>query len=197
MKLIGLCGRSGSGKGTFAICAEQEGIKVIDCDSVYRDLVSKPSDCLTELAESFGDSIVVDNSLDRASLAKIVFTDKEKLELLNKITHKHIRAEIAAIVSGFDDDEVVILDAPTLFESGIDGICDHIVGIVADDELCVSRITERDGINEENARLRLLNQLTNDFIIENSDSVVYNDSTREAFENASHELARYLKEEYA
>lgn len=197
MKLIGLCGRSGSGKGMFARCAEQEGIRVIDCDKVYRDLVSKPSECLNELADNFGGDIIVNNSLDREALAKIVFTDKEKLKLLNKITHKHIRAEIAYIISQFDDDETVILDAPTLFESGIDGICDHIIGIVANDELCISRITERDGINDENARLRLSNQLTNDFIIENSDSVIYNDSTREAFEYASRELARHLKEEHA
>ncbi len=193
MRLIGLCGRSGSGKSSFCKAAQQQGVIVIDCDAVYKELVSKPTPCLKEIEENFGSSVIKNDSLDRKTLANIVFTNREKLLLLNSITHKHIRASINEILENLTPDSTVILDAPTLFESGIDGICDHIVGIIASDEACIERIITRDGIPREKAVLRLSNQLSNDFIIEHSDTVIYNDSTKEALFEASTSVIALLK----
>ncbi len=197
MRLIGLCGRSGSGKGLFSSVAAKNELKVIDCDKVYKDIVSKPSPCLAEIAEHFGDTVIKDNALDRRALASIVFSDRNKLELLNTITHKHIIAEIENILSQYNDGDIVIIDAPTLFESGVDSMCELIVGIVASDEQCIARIIKRDNISEQEALSRLSNQRTNDFIIENSDCVIYNDSSQEDFIKASEELINELKKENA
>ncbi len=194
MRLIGLCGRSGSGKGLFSSVAAKNGLKVIDCDAVYKELVSKPSDCLLEIASYFGKEVIKDNALDRRYLAPIVFSDKEKLDVLNEITHKHIIAEVENILSQYDENDIVVIDAPTLFESGIDAMCDLIVGIIAPNSICISRITTRDGISEEEARSRLSNQPAIDFIAENSDCIIYNDSSLEAFENAVLELVDNIKE---
>lgn len=194
MRIIGLCGRSGSGKGTFCAVARKNGLKVIDCDAVYKELVSSPSPCLAEIAEYFGEAVIKNNSLDRSTLANIVFSDSEKLMLLNRITHKHIICEINAMISQYDEGDIVILDAPTLFESGVDGMCELVIGILSDDVSCIERITARDGISKEKAVARLSNQLTNDFIIEHSNLVIYNDSNVTAFERASQELIESLKE---
>lgn len=194
MRLIGLCGRSGSGKGCFCDIARENGIKVIDCDAVYKELVSSMSPCLLEIAENFGSSVIKDNALDRRVLAPIVFADREKLALLNKITHKHIYEEIKSILAECNGDDTVILDAPTLFESGIDKICDLIVGIIAPDDACVLRITLRDGLSESEARMRLSNQLENGFVIEHSDIIVYNYTDFDEFTKTSLELIKKLKE---
>ena len=194
MRLIGLCGRSGSGKSSFCSVAKECGLTVIDCDAVYKELVSKPTECLKEIGENFGNEFIKDGYLNRKELAKVVFSDKEKLKLLNAVTHKHIRIEIDRILKTLPDESTAILDAPTLFESGIDQLCDHIVSVIATDDFCKSRIIARDGLSEEQALSRLSNQPSNDFLIEHSDTVIYNDATFEAFLEASKSVAESLKE---
>ncbi len=194
MRLIGLCGRSGSGKGMFCNTALENGFVVIDCDKVYREMVSHPSECLLEIADNFGAEVIKDNALDRRYLASIVFSDPEKLKLLNTITHKYITAEVQNIISGLPDSEIVVLDAPTLFESGMNEICDLIIGVVAPDSLCISRIMARDNITEADAISRLSNQLPVEKIIEYSDCLLYNDSTLTDFKNDSLALVNDIKE---
>lgn len=195
MRLIGLCGRSGSGKSAFCKLALELGFKIIDCDEVYRELVSKRTPCLNEIEENFGAESVINDSLNRKAVSQIVFTNREKLELLNAITHKHITKRIFEILSEYDDSETVILDAPTLFESGLHNSCESVIGIIAPDKQCISRIIARDGITEAQAALRLVNQHINDFIIENSDYIVYNETSFETFLEASRELLLSIKEE--
>lgn len=194
MRLIGLCGRSGSGKSRFCDIAASCGIKVIDCDSVYREMVSKPSPCLSELEKEFGSGIINQNALDRKKLAEIVFSDPEKLNILNSVTHRHIKKEIGVILGSFDEADTVILDAPTLFESGLDSVCELIIGVVASDELCIERITARDGITVSEARARLDNQYSSEYIIENCDIIIYNDSAFSDYESAALEIVSSLKE---
>lgn len=194
MRLIGLCGRSGSGKSCFCDIAASCGIKIIDCDEVYREMISKPSPCLSELETEFGSDIINQNALDRKKLAKIVFSDPEKLKMLNTITHRHIKNKIGEILGSFDESDSVILDAPTLFESGLDSVCELIIGVVASDELCLKRITERDGITESEARARLDNQYSSEYIIENCDIIIYNDSSFSDYKTACSETASLLKE---
>lgn len=185
MRVIGLCGRSGSGKSSFCKIAEAMGFEVIDCDMVYRSIVSKRTPCLNELEAYFGSDVIVNDSLDRARLAAIVFTDPAKLDALNEITHKHILKEVEELLGQLDSDASVILDAPTLFESGAYKMCDVTVCVIASDEDCLRRIMLRDGLNQEKAAQRLSNQHTNDFFASRCDVTVHNDSTQEAFFEAS------------
>ncbi len=194
MRLIGVCGRSGSGKGLFCKLASENGIKIIDCDKVYKDLVSKLSPCLSEIADAFGAEAVKDNKLNRRYLAPIVFNDKPKLALLNSITLVHIKNEINNILSQCNDSDIVFLDAPTLFESGIDSQCDSVIGIIASDDICASRITKRDGIPLSEAYARLSNQLPESFIKENCNIVIYNTSTEADFALKALEVISNIKE---
>ncbi len=176
MIVIGLCGRSGAGKSTVSEMMERLGAAVIDTDKVYREICVSGSDCLSEICERFGDVTQKDGSLDRAKLSSIVFSDKKALSDLDAISHKYIREETESRLQKYSrlGYKAAVVDAPLLFESGFDRLCDYTVCVVAGDETYIPRIMRRDGIEEGAARQRLLSQksenelrLLCDFVIEN------------------------------
>lgn len=167
IKIIGLCGRSGSGKGYVSRLFGARGIPSVDTDAVYRELMSggreTPSECLAEVIREFGESVISpDGGLDRQSLADIVFAPgaQERLRTLDAITHKYILAECLRIISEYKKRGIkaVLLDAPLLFESGFDANCDITVFVSAPEKTCVSRICRRDCITPNKAQQRLATQ---------------------------------------
>ncbi len=183
MKIIGLCGGSGSGKGTVAKMFSNFNIPSIDADAVYHELTDKPSDCLSELVREFGEGILNEaGTLDRAALGKIVFvgdTAETNRKKLNEISHRHVLANIRAGLSALDKKGVpaAIVDAPLLFESGFNLECDTVILVVADEKTRIQRIVERDNITEEAAKRRISAQLSDaelsgrvDYIIDNSEA---------------------------
>ena len=177
MKIIGLTGGSGAGKGEVCKAFLSYGIESIDTDKVSREVTKKGSECLRELAENFsGEILTAYGELDRKKLADIAFKSKEKLKILNSITHKHILAECQRwIIDRMNARrEAVIIDAPLLFESGFDKNCDIIISVLADIEKRVERIIKRDKITHEQAMLRIKNQKDDKFFMEHSDYIIYN-----------------------
>ncbi len=180
--LVGLCGRSGSGKGYVAERFAALGIPSIDTDAVYRSLTApsdKLSPCMTELVARFGLSVAAgDNSLDRAVMRSIVFDgDAQSLADLNKITHKHILGETERIAAELfrAGNRIILIDAPVLYESGFDKKCARVIAVTAPEATVVRRIMRRDGIDADAARARLKTQISAadlasraDFVIENA-----------------------------
>ena len=169
---IGICGSSGSGKGYVCKLFSTYGYKWIDTDRVYRDLATPKSECVKELREYFGDSILnEDGSLNRKELSKCVFEgeDSEKnLTRLNEITHFYIRKETERIIDDCEKNgyKGVLVDAPVLFESGFDKMCDATICVTAPQELKLKRIISRDNITMEKAFSRIKNQLSDDALRE-------------------------------
>lgn len=179
MKIIGLTGGSGAGKGEVCRAFLSKGIDSIDTDKVSRDITRKGTECLRELAEKFSGVILTAyGELDRVKLAEIAFSSKENLELLNSITHKYILKECANWLLSMvkADRSAVIVDAPLLFESGFDKNCDIIIVVIAELEKRLHRIIKRDNITPEQAEARIKNQKDDDFFIKNADYVIYNNS---------------------
>lgn len=177
MKIIGLCGGSGAGKGTVCSLFAEFGIKCIDTDKLYHSLISTDSECTSELIATFGNGISANPGIDRKALRDIVFSSRDNLELLNKITHKHILASVRTFIDESSDLPALIIDAPLLFESGFDKECDVTVCVIADNEVRIKRITERDGISTEAARARIDSQIPNDRLIQMCDFAIENNST--------------------
>jgi len=180
MKIIGLCGGSGSGKGTVAKLMSSFGIPFVNADEVYHELTSTLSECLIEIKDAFGDSVVKNGALDRAALRSIVMSDSEdktRLKLLNSITHKHVLRKMREIAVEYDKQgfEYVVFDAPLLFESGLNLDCFVIICVVADKNIRIERIMKRDGITSTDAIKRIESQLSDEWLILNSDYVIVND----------------------
>ena len=179
MKIIGLTGGSGAGKGEVCRAFLSYGIESIDTDKVSREVAQKGSECLRELTENFSGDILTENGeLNRKKLADIAFKSEDKLKLLNSITHKHIFARCQRWLADREkaDCEAVIIDAPVLFESGFDRNCDIIISVLADVDKRIERIIKRDNITAEQAMLRIKNQKDDKFFIEHSDYIIYNNS---------------------
>ena len=176
-KIIGLCGRSGSGKGYVCRLFLQYGIPSVDTDALYRKITGPShflSPCMLELITNFGEDILAeDGSLDRKKLSRIVFAPegKDKLALLNKITHKYIINETMLQINRMFSMGApgVIIDAPALFEAGIDKLCDAVVCVTADENTVIKRIMERDHLSESSAMNRLSAQIPSETLIKMCD----------------------------
>lgn len=184
MKIIGLTGPTGSGKSTVAKYFSDLGVQIIDCDLVAREVTEIGSPLLPLLAETFGDEILADDgSLIRKKLAKNAFSSKEKTEKLNSIMLPFIANRIKEILDVFATDgvECVMLDAPTLFESGLDSICDSVLAVLCDRETRKKRIIERDNLTEEQAVIRLSASKPDSFYTEKTRHIVVNDGEMAKF----------------
>lgn len=189
MKIIGLCGGSGSGKGAVSKIFLTLGIPSIDTDAVYHDITSSNSACVDELASFFGNIIIDSNGgLDRRALSGIVFGDnsQDKLERLNEIAHRHILDKTREIIKAYEANGVgaVIIDAPLLFESGFDRECDFTIVVVADRDIRIKRILERDAIDLESAKRRIDSQITDDELKSKCDYIIENNGDLSSLEKA-------------
>lgn len=187
---LGLTGPTGAGKSTVARLLEQNGIPLVDADAIARTVTEKGSPVLSALADTFGKDILFpDGSLDRRALAAVAFSSKENTEKLNAVTHPAILARIRRALADATGDTVV-LDAPLLFETGLDALCDHTVAIVADEAVRLARITARDGISEEAAKKRMAVQPDTAFYAAHADILLYNNGDRSPAMLASDLLAQ-------
>ena len=204
--LIGLCGRSGTGKGYVCRLFAELGIPSVDTDAVYRTMTAPSetlSHCMTELIGAFGDGIrLPDNSLNRPALSAIVFGEGggEALKTLNRITHAHILKETQRLAEEYTaaGADAVIIDAPVLFESGFDAMCRFTVCVCASEETSVTRILKRDGITREAALRRLASQIPTEELIRRCDFRIENelhcDTLRTQIAEITAQIRRVLEE---
>lgn len=178
MRVIGVTGPTGAGKSV--VCkrlGDWKGITVIDCDRVARDVVRRGQRCLLDLAVEFSSAIIDKNGeLNRRRLAGIVFRDRKKLRRMEGIMYPYIldriRAETAAREAA--GDRAVFLDAPTLYQSGADALCEKVAAVLAPEKDRLRRIMERDALTEEEARARMMSQPGDEFFEKRADYILRN-----------------------
>lgn len=195
MYLIGLCGRSGSGKSLVCTFLKQKGVYIIDADLVCREVYASSSECISELSERFGADIVTDNGIDRNLLGKRAFQSKESLDMLNAISHKFIISAIlnekqSAFTNGY---KYVVVDAPTLFESSLNEHCDAIVSVFSCKRMLYSRLRNRENISNEAFQKRYKAQKTNKFLVSNSDAVIKNAGSLKELKRNTHKAFLLLQ----
>ena len=191
-KLIGLTGQSGAGKSTVAASLAEAGFPVIDADLLVRELYGGGSPCLKAIAAEFGaDIIKPDGTPNRPLLAERAFEGAEKTALLGKLVHPFVTALLFERLRGAEG--AVIYDAPQLFESGADVICDLVVSVVSDVELRLERITARDGIQREAALSRMNAQYGEEFFRAGSDFIIENNGDLSELSKQTDRLIALLK----
>lgn len=189
--VIGLTGPTGAGKSSVAKELAALGCAVVDCDRIARQVTDSCVPCLQSLAEEFGSDILQEGVLDRKLLASRAFASPEKTRKLNELTHPWILGETKAQIQAALDagKPFVVVDAPLLFEAGVDALCDEIVAVTVPFEKRLQRIMKRDHISEELARARMTAQHPESWYEERAGKVI---SGRLDDETLRSELKAYL-----
>lgn len=182
MLKIGLTGSIGTGKSTVSKLLRERGIAVIDADLLAREIVKKGQECLNDLKNVFGNQVLtIDGELDRKKLGQIVFSDDSKLELLNSVTHPHIRRRMKAQMNELEskNNKVIVLDVPLLFEAKMEDLVDIVLVVFAKEEIQIKRIMERDNCTQEEAMRIIKTQISQQDKISKSDYTIDNSGTIE------------------
>lgn len=194
---VGLTGQTGAGKSAVSALLQKEGFAVIDCDKVSRSVTEKGSPALSALTDAFSAKILMpDGTLNRHALGRLVFSNPDALALLNRTIFPFIIAHVEKLRLAFADagETLVILDAPTLFESGADALCNYIVGVCASTSCRMKRIMARDGLTEAEARARIESQHSDAFFRTHCHTVIDNGGSREMLILAVRALADRILE---
>lgn len=157
MYVIGLTGMIASGKSTVSEFLRQRGIVILDADKISHQVILKGQPAFEEIILYFGaDCLGADGQIDRRKLGRIVFSETEKLEVLNRIVHPRVTEEILRQLQ--QQKGVVVIDAPLLIQAGLDRLCDEIWNVYAEQPLRIARIMARDHLEEEQALARVYSQ---------------------------------------
>lgn len=189
--VIGLTGQTGAGKSTASEIMRKYGCAIINADIIAREIVMPNTECLKMLTNVFGcDIINHDGTLNRHFLAQKAFSSKENTKLLNEITHPYILKLAKQHIDELFDNgyNIVVFDAPQLFESGGDKLCDIIISVIASEKCRLSRIVARDNITSEQALLRMKAQLDEEYFINHSDYILDGGSNTEYLEEQTERL---------
>lgn len=185
MKIIGITGGIGAGKSTVCEEFKKYGAYIIDADKISHQVTAKNGSAYAEIVDCFGSVILKhDGEIDRKKLAGIVFSDKNKLEKLNYITHKHIFKKMREQIA-LSDSQLIILDVPLLFSSDFDIKCDYKIAIIANLQERIKRVMYRDGISRADVLKRINAQLSDEELKKKADMCIENNS----FENMRNQVS--------
>ena len=191
MKLIGVTGGIGMGKSTAGRLLAQQGVAVIDADTIARQLVEPGQPALEEIGAQFGPHFILENgALDRAALAREVFAHSAARLRLEAILHPRIRAVWAGEVEGWRASgrawgAVVI---PLLFEIRGAAAFDSVITAACSGATQSMRLADR-GWDAAQCKQRLDSQWPIERKIALADFVVWSDTT---LENHAEQLRRIL-----
>ncbi len=183
MKIIGLTGGIGTGKSTVSAYLAGKNIKICDADKIAHDITALGSPVLADIRKYFGDAVfAADGSMDRKKMAELVFKDPKQKMKLETLTMPKIIAAIrdeadAARNSG--EKGIFIIDAPLLFEVGLDYLCDAVWLVDAEDEIRINRVISRDGCSADQVKARMKNQMPRKKVLKLANEIIDNSGNEE------------------
>jgi dephospho-CoA kinase len=143
MKIIGLTGGIASGKNFVAEIFQKNGAAVFDADKEVHELLESHAEAIKEVKENFPES-VIGEKISRKLLGQIVFSDPQKLKILEKIIHVKVREEYQIFLQKAvkEKKKLAILNIPLLLEKQ-SYKCDKVVAIIVLDEVQKKRFLMR------------------------------------------------------
>ena len=187
--IIGITGGSGCGKTTLLNVIAQQGGLILDCDTIYHDLLRSDEAMLTAIDARFP-GVIESGQLNRKKLGAIVFADEAALLDLNAITHAAVKKEVLHRLES--NPGLAAIDAIGLFEGGLAELCDVTVAVTAPLEDRVKRLMNRDGISEEYARSRIAAQHSDAWFRDQCGYILENSGNFDAFATKCVDFLRNL-----
>lgn len=196
LRVVGVTGGTGAGKTTALDSLAAMGALVIDADKVYHDLCLENRDMLAEIEARFPGS-VEDGVLQRKALGAVVFSDPKALADLSSITDKYVIAAIDGMLADHAaaGGRYAAIDAVNLLGTSLEDRLTALVGVLAPEDVRVSRLAARDGISEEYARMRIRAQKPDAFYEAHCNYILRNGGGREDFRAACDKLFKNILED--
>ncbi|MCI9596308.1 MAG: dephospho-CoA kinase [Firmicutes bacterium] len=192
MDVIGLTGGIGAGKSTVSAYLQTKGFVIIDADQIARQVTAPGSPLLAELGREFGTDILTEEGgLDRKTLAAIVFADVEKRKKLDSLTHGRIIQRIQEQMETYEATGIhrgIIIDAPLLFETGLNEKCQKTWLVTAKQDIRITRVCARDGMTAAEVAARIRNQMDDEEKKKRADRIIDNSGTIEELKQQIQEL---------
>ncbi|MCF6239524.1 MAG: dephospho-CoA kinase [Candidatus Marinimicrobia bacterium] len=180
MYILGVTGNMGSGKSTVSQRFSELGAVVSHADDLAKELLQNDSNILNQLAQRFG-SDILDGSgqLQRQLLAERAFATREDQQFLNHLLHPEVRRATLLRINDARQKStpLFVIDAPLLFEAGVDSITDSVLVVTADKMLRQGRVEHRSQITEADFERRDRLQLSIEEKISRADHVIYNNGS--------------------
>lgn len=171
MYKIGLTGGIASGKTTASGILRALGAEVIDADEIARGLTADGGAAAENILKRFG-------TLDRAALARIIFTDEAARFALNAIVHPLVYSVMRERIE-HSQARIVVLDVPLLYESGMENLADEVWVVHVPEALQIERMRAR-GLTKEQARQRIKSQMPTAEKVRRADHAIDASGTKEA-----------------
>lgn len=166
---IAITGLIGSGKSTVCNYLRDKGYHVFDCDKYNSYLLEKGNIGYLKVKEAFPE--VFDNDiLIKTRLSDLIFSNSENKEKLENILHPIILDKINEESKDYDP---YFAEVPLLFETEFYKHFDYALLIASDNNIALKRLTLR-GVNESEAKRRILNQMSLEEKKKRSDGIIYN-----------------------
>jgi len=188
--ILGLTGGMGGGKSTAARFFEEAGFRLIDTDRIVREQLLTDPVVVAQIAARFPEVVDARNEVQRPALARRVFGDDASRLWLEGLLHPLIYERWRALLATAPEERWVI-EAPLLFEQGLENWFDFTVCLSTSSANQLARLTER-GITQSLAEQRISKQLPLAQKLEKADFVLSNDGTREALRLQVNHLASRL-----
>ena len=175
MVVVGITGGIGSGKTTISNYLKSFGIPLYVADKEAKALMNRSKVIKQKLIQLFGDEVYVDGKLNRPFLAKMIFKDKSLLNQMNAIVHPKVASHFKRWLKK-QDAPYILKEAAIIFENNLQSNYDYIITVVANENLRIERILDREDTTREKIKAVINNQWTDshkkklsDFVISNND----------------------------
>ena len=183
MIVVGLTGGIGSGKTTIGRYFESFDIPVYIADEEAKALMNRSKVIRRKLIALFGKSAYEKDKLNRTFLASKIFSDKTLLAKMNAIVHPKVASHFKRWLKK-QDSPYVIKEAAIIFENKLESQYDYIITVVANKEIRIQRVIDRDKVTTEKVESIMKNQLSDKEKIERSDFVITNHNLELAYKEA-------------
>ncbi|MFT5161788.1 MAG: dephospho-CoA kinase [Alteromonadaceae bacterium] len=172
--IVGLTGGIGSGKTTIANEFARLGVELIDADVIARQVVDPGSHCLNAIVEKFGDELLLDDqTLNRAQLRTLIFSDEIKKQWLNNLMHPAIRNAMLQQLKEASTPYCILI-APLLFENALERYTNTNLVVDVPELTQIDRTKNRDGVSEEQIKSIIQAQISRAERLNQADDVIDN-----------------------
>lgn len=189
--VVGLTGPSGTGKTNISKYFKENGFIIINLDNLVHYLYDNDNEIIKTIDNLFK-NVVNNNKIDRNKLSKIVFNNKNKLKRLNNNILPIIHQKVSNIIEN-NKDKDILLDAPTLFESGIDRICDRTIALLSNRRNRIKRLEKRDRRSKEEIKKRIKYEKSNIYYIIKADKIMFNNNSERELKEKFYKYIKTIK----